>query len=201
MKCKVLLATPEEQIGECAKICYATKSIEDGGKDITTSLVMGHGHLAALRFAYMTVQITGISVPAHVQIVRSGSHMDFMVRSLRYVDINKDGTNFVMPAELTDKQQHIMLKQWESSVEAYNELRADGVKKEDARAVLSTNVSTSMNITGNLQAWWDIFALRMNSRAQKEVRAAITAVYDLAAKEYPQVFTSQQKIKFMEGEK
>jgi len=191
MKVKLTMASPGSEIGENAKLCYNTKALEQGGKDITETLIHNSKHLSALRFAYATVQITGISVPAHVQIVRSGSHMDFMVRSLRYVNINKDGSNFVMPTELTQEQQDIMLSQWESSTVAYNKLLDLGVKKEDARAVLSTNVSTSMALTGNLQAFWDFFILRLSPRAQKEVRAVAVEIFKLLQTEYPQVFKQE----------
>jgi len=189
MNIELIMSTPAEFIGETAKTCYNTKSLEDGGKDITSTLIHDHKHLSALRFAYATFKIEDISVPAHVHILRSGSHMDFMVRSLRYVDINKDGSNFIMPKDLTEEQEKLMLAQWESSVTTYNKLRDLGVKKEDARAVLSTNVSTSMVLTGNLQAYWDFFNLRLSPRAQKEVRAIATEIFKQLQEVYPVVFT------------
>lgn len=190
MKVELTMSTPESEIGENAKLCYNSKILKNGGKDITKTLIHDSGHLSALRFAYATVQVTGLSVPAHVQIVRSGSHMDFMVRSLRYVDINKDGSNFIMPQGLLKKHQDIMMKQWESSVDAYNLLLKEGVKKENARAILSTNVSTNMAITSNLQGWNDFFKLRINSHAQLEVRTIAIRIWLLLSEVYPNVFAS-----------
>ena len=189
MEIKLIMSTPQELIGETAKMCYSTKSLEEGGKDITSTLIHQHEHLSALRFAYATFEIKGISVPAHVHILRSGSHQDFMVRSLRYVDINKDGSHFVMPVGLTEEQEKLMQDQYDSSVKTYNKLRDLGVKKEDARAVLSTNISTSMNVTGNLQSFWDFFKLRLSLRAQTEVRAIATEMFKLLQEAYPLVFT------------
>jgi len=199
LQVKLKMSTPEIEIGENAKICYNTKSVEDGGKDITKTLIHKNKHLSALRFAYATFEISGLSVPAHVQILRSGSHLDFMVRSLRYVDINKDGSNFVMPMNLTKEQQEIMLQQWESSVKAYNKLLELGVKKEDARAVLSTNVSTKMNVTGNLQAWWDFLTLRLSPKAQAEVRWIAVKIFRLLQNAYPKVFTDDVFDRFYKG--
>ena len=199
MQVKLILATPEIQIGEMAKICYATKPVEDGGKDITSSLVYGHGHLAALRFAYATVSVEGISVACQNQIVRS-KHLDFMVQSKRYVNSSKGGFKFIMPKGLTRVQQEMMTNSWEYTLDMYEDLVSQGVKKEDARAILPANTSTKMNITGNLQAWWSFFTLRMNSHAQTEVREVATAIYDLLSVEYPQVFTQKQKEKFLKGE-
>jgi len=81
MEVKLTLHTPEIAIGENAKICYNTKPISEGGKDITKSLVHGHGHLAALRFAYATFNIKDVSISCQNQLVRS-KHLDFMVQCL-----------------------------------------------------------------------------------------------------------------------
>jgi len=197
MRVELLLATPEVLIGECAKICYSTKTIEDGGKDITKQLVHGHGHLSALRFAYATIHIEGISVACQNQLVRS-KHLDFMVQSKRYVNPDKGEFSFIMPEGLTKVQQDMMITNWEYSLNMYKDLLASGTKKEDARAVLPANTSTKMNVTGNLQAWNDFFKLRLNSHAQTEIRTLTNKVYDLLSNEYPQVFTAQLKEKYSE---
>jgi len=200
MQVTLKLATPEEHIGEMAKICYSTKSLEDGGKDITSTLVHGHGHLAALRFAYATVSIEGISVAAQNQLVRS-KHLDFMVQSKRYVNADKGEFTFIMPKGLTDMQQDMMNTSWEYALGMYEDLVANGVKKEDARAVLPANTSTKMNVTGNLQAWNSFFQLRINPHAQTEIRKVAEKIYSLLAKEFPQVFTIELLDKYREGDK
>ena len=194
MEVKLILATPEHHIGESAKIFYGTKSIEDGGKDITSTLVHQHKHLASLRFAYMTVNVTGISVACQNQIVRS-KHLDFMVQSKRYVNPDKGGFEFINPETPFDHANYLMDKHFEESIELYNKLTTIGVKKEDARAILPANTSTAMNITGNLQGWMDFFKLRLNSHAQTEVRKVAIAIWALAKENYPQVFTDDVFIK------
>ena len=194
MKVQLILATPEIHISEMSKICYGTKSIEDGGKDITSTLVHQHKHLASLRFAYMTVNVTGISVACQNQIVRS-KHLDFMVQSKRYVNAEKGEFEFIMPEPYTQMQYNIMQKHWRESIDRYTRLLTIGVKKEDARAVLPANTSTAMNITGNLQGWMDFFKLRLNSHAQTEVRKVAIAIWALAKENYPQVFTDELFIK------
>ena len=190
MKIELTLATPEIAIGENAKICYGTKLIEDGGKDITSTLVHQHKHLASLRFAYMTVFVEDISVACQNQIVRS-KHLDFMVQSKRYVSPSKGGFKFIMPKGLNSRQQQYMKESWEDSMNLYTHLLNTGVKKEDARAILPANTSTSMNITGNLQGWNDFFKLRLNSHAQSEVQEVANRIWNLAKIEYPQVFTEE----------
>lgn len=200
MTVNVLLTTPEEQIGEMAKICYDTRSLEDGGKDITSTLVHGHSHLAALRFAYMTVKIDGISIAAQNQLVRS-SHLDFMVQSKRYVNADKGEFTFIMPEGLDAGHQKSMELHWNSTIALYGGMIREGVKKEDARAILPSNTSTKMNVTGNLQGWWDAFKLRLNPHAQSEIRSIFIEIFQQAKKHYPNVFTDEVFNKFTHKEK
>ena len=186
MKVKLTLSTPQVAISDNAKICYGTK----GDKDITESLVHGHGHLAALRFAYATVSVEGISVACQNQIVRS-KHLDFMVQSKRYVNADKGEFEFIMPDGISSSHEWVLKENWENSLDLYKSLIKTGMKKEDARAVLPANTSTKMNITGNLQAWWSFFTLRLNSHAQTEIRNVAKAIYELLAVEYPLVFTEE----------
>jgi thymidylate synthase (FAD) len=184
------MSTPEKYISECAKICYATKSLEDGGKDITHTLVHGKGHLAALRFAYATFLVEDISVACQNQVVRS-KHLDFMVQSKRYVDHKKGEFKFIMPEGLSNTAQDMLTTSWEYSLGMYEDLLDLGIKKEDARAVLPANTSTKMYITGNLQAYISYFKLRLNSHAQKEIRLLANKMWDLMKVEYPQVFIDE----------
>ena len=188
MDVTVTMSTPEIEISNCAKICYATTA----SKDITKHLVHGNGHLAALRFAYATVHVEGISVACQNQIVRS-KHLDFMVQSKRYVDPTKGDFKFIMPTALDSTQEAIMNYHFDQSMAVYNDLITSGVKKEDARAVLPANTSTKMHITGNLQSWWDFFVLRMNKHAQTEIREVAEAIYDELSLLYPQVFMDKTR--------
>lgn len=191
MQVSLTMFTPEQAISDNAKICYGTTS----SKDITKSIVHSHKHLASLRFAYATVHIEGISVACQNQIVRS-SHLDFMVQSKRYVDAKKGGFTFIMPQGLTESVQTCMKTHWDSAIVLYNKLLDDGVRKEDARAVLPANTSTAMNMTGNLQGFWSFLKLRLSKHAQTEVREVALAVYNLLAEKYPQVFTKEVLNKF-----
>jgi len=186
MKVTLTMSTPQIAISDNAKICYGTK----GDKDITSSLVHGHGHLAALRFAYATVSIEEISVACQNQIVRS-KHLDFMVQSKRYVNADKGEFGFIMPKGLDGSEEEQMAEAFEDMLRLYNNFLANGMKKEDARAILPMNTSTKMNVTGNLQAWWSFFVLRLNPHAQTEIREVAEAIYALLQQEYPLVFTEK----------
>jgi thymidylate synthase (FAD) len=194
VKATLLMSTEQSLIGECAKICYASKALGDDGKDITSSIVHSHGHLASLRFAYATIYLEGISVACQNQMVRS-KHLDFMVQSKRYVNPDKGEFKFIMPEGLTKAQEYFMASKWEQDLRDYEALLDSGMKKEDARAILPANTSTKMNVTGNLQAWWSFFELRLNSHAQREIRNVAIDVYGLLRKAYPLVFTEELFVK------
>jgi len=194
MKVTLKTFTPEIDISDCAKICYATSA----DKDITTQLVHSNSHLAALRFAYATVYVEGISIACQNQIVRS-KHLDFMVQSKRYVNPDKGEFTFIMPENISSSHQWVLKENWNNSIALYQSLLATGMKKEDARAILPMNTSTKMYITGNLQAWHSFFTLRLTNHAQLEVRAVANSTYDLLAKVFPQVFTTEMKLTLQKG--
>jgi thymidylate synthase (FAD) len=114
-----------------------------------------------------------------------------MVQSKRYVQAEKGDFTFIMPKGLSEDSQDKMDKVWKEAMNTYKELIASGVKKEDARAVLPANTSTKVNVTGNLQAWWSFFKLRLNKHAQTEIRELADIIYDLLAEAYPKVFTEK----------
>jgi len=190
MKVELTMSTQEIEISNNAKVCYAT-TID---KDITSSLVHSHKHLAVLRFAYASFHIEGISVACQNQLVRS-KHLDFLVESKRYVDDSKGEFEFIMP-EVDETAQQLINNHWDNALELYKYLIGRGVKKEDARSVLPMNTSTKMNVTGNLQAWNDMFKLRLSSKAQKEIRTLANMIYDLLQDKFPQVFTDELREKY-----
>lgn len=194
MKCTLVLATPERHISDMAKVCYNTKT----DKDITKSLVGDKGHLAVLRFAYMTIHVEGVSVACHSQMLRS-KHLDFLVESKRYVSLDKGGFEFIMPELMTPEVRQLMNNHWYNTLKLYRDLLDMGVKKEDARAILPANTSTKLNVTGNLQSWYDAFKLRLSPHAQTEIRNVYKEIYKIAKEEYPQVFTEELFKKLIEG--
>lgn len=183
MEVKLTLATPEIAISDNAKICYATKN----NKNITKSVVGDHGHLAVLRFAYASFHVIGISVAAQNQFVRS-AHLDFLVESKRYVSADKGNFKFIMPYGLEESFQTEMETLWNHSINTYTKMLKRGVKKEDARAILPANTSTNLNVTGNLQGWYDFLTLRCNMHTQHEMRMVAIEIWKHLAIEYPNVF-------------
>lgn len=182
MKVELITTTPEIVISDMAKTCYATTT----DKDLTQSLVHSHKHLAVLRFAFAVISVKGISIACQNQLVRS-KHLDFLVESKRYVDANKGAFEFIMP-DVDSASQEKMEVFWIDVKKLYQELLDSGLKKEDARAILPLNTSTKVNIAGNLQAWVDAINLRVDMKAQKEIRNMFIEIWKQLSEVYPNVF-------------
>lgn len=189
MNVKLVTYTPEIVISDMAKNCYANNT----DKDLTRSLVHSHKHLAVLRFAFAVIQVDGISIACQNQVVRS-KHLDFLVESKRYVSADKGGFTFIFPKNIDDKTKEAMKLHWEGSLTVYNYMIEYGVKKEDARAILPMNTSTKMGIAGNLQSWIDAIRLRVDTKAQLEIRTMYIKIWGLLKEVYPNVFIEEMLV-------
>lgn len=189
MNVKLVTYTPEIVISDMAKNCYANNT----DKDLTRSLVHSHKHLAVLRFAFAVIQVDGISIACQNQVVRS-KHLDFLVESKRYVSADKGGFTFIFPKNIDDKTKEAMKLYWEGSLTVYNAMIEYGVKKEDARAILPMNTSTKMGIAGNLQSWIDAIRLRVDTKAQLEIRTMYIKIWGLLKEVYPNVFIEEMLV-------
>jgi thymidylate synthase (FAD) len=78
----------------------------------------------------------------------------------------------------------------QASVEAYNELLAMGVSKEQARAVLPAALYSSFTWTCSLQALFHFISLRIGKGAQAEITAYAEALLKLARPIAPEAFAA-----------
>ena len=185
MEVELLQITPnaEEFIGKCASICYDS-STDSGACVKRAAACVSKGHLATLRFAHATFHVSGISRACSHQFVRS-KHLDFLQRSQRYC--NESDVTFIIPTSTMDN--NVLFRRHNAHCLAlYNDLIAEGVKKEDARFVLPEATCTSLIVTGNLQAWLDFIRLRSGKEAQWEIRAVAQSINNILAKECPNIF-------------
>lgn len=189
MNVKLVTYTDEHIISDMAKNCYANNT----DKDLTRSLVHSHKHLAVLRFAFAVIQVDGISIACQNQVVRS-KHLDFLVESKRYVSAERGNFEFIMPEHLDDNVKEGMKEHWNATLDIYNALVKYGVKKEDARAILPMNTSTKMGIAGNLQSWIDAIRLRVDTKAQLEIRTMYIKIWGLLKEVYPNVFIEEMLV-------
>jgi len=72
--------------------------------------------------------------------------------------------------------------------EAYAQLRAHGIPKEDARFIIPMGIETQIIITGNFRTWLHFLNLRTSRAAQWEIRDLAWKCYDILAEHAPHVF-------------
>lgn len=190
MKVELAFITPDAEnfIGSMAAICYDAKT--DRERNIKrASKCAQDGHLATLRFAHATFNISGISRVCSHQLVRS-KHLDFLQRSQRYC--KELEPSFTIPNGYDEAAQIEIEVAYSEALSSYKRLIGYGVKKEDARFVLPEATHTELNVVGNLQAWSDFIKLRADKHAQWEIRQVAIEINNILAKECPNLFTNME---------
>lgn len=160
---------PEARIGAMAAICYDSDTSRDASIR-RAAKCRDSGHLATMRFAYATFNVSGISRICSHQIVRM-AHAGILQRSQRYV--KETGVVFVQPPALAQMPDDIKLR-WakleQESRDLYGASIDAGMRKEDARYALLHSAETELNLCLNFQGWRDFLRNRADKAAQWEAR-------------------------------
>ena len=171
MKAKLLndLSKAKNIIFTACRTCYSTKSpIELIEQEPNTDLILKiarSGHLSTFEHVNCTFAIEGVSRSLLAQLTRHRL-CSFSVQSQRYCKMDN---NFVIPETLNENKE-IIGKTLNQIVDCYNELIENGIKKEDARAILPNATCTNLVMTCNLRELIHICNLRLCKRAQTEIR-------------------------------
>ena len=162
---------PEYTVGENAAICYDSRTDEESCLRRAENC-KNQGHMATMRFAYATFNISGISRVCSHQLVRV-AHAGILQRSQRYV--KETNVKFVNPPALEALPAHLKYAWKKIQAEAedmYLHLIDNQLmRKEDARYILPQACSTELNICMNFQGWRDFLKNRTDKHAQWEIRA------------------------------
>lgn len=181
-------ADPEATIGKMAAICYDSNT-EREACIRRAAHCKDSGHLATLRFAYATFNITGISRVCSHQLVRM-AHAGILQRSQRYV--KETFVEYVDPPAMDDALGSLQFRWWRIQDEAealYLELIEKGLmKKEDARYILPQGCATSLNLCLNFQGWRDFLKNRTDKAAQWEIRDVANEIQRQLAGIAPKMF-------------
>lgn len=111
------------------------------------------------------------------QLVRHRIGTKFAQQSQRTVDMG--GFDFVMPPPGEDEhsyERQLFLAGIEHIDTIYKQLIVEGVKPQDARALLPTNVSTNINFGCNLRTLHDMARLRLCTKTQGEFQNVFRAI-------------------------
>jgi thymidylate synthase (FAD) len=147
----------------------------------------------ALAHGSATFFFEGISRTCTHQLVRHRL-ASFSQESQRYIDLAKGEWNAIIPPAIAENAQALSVLHdfWTLAEQKYAELRALGIRKEDARFLLPNAAETRIVATMNFAAWSHFLWLRaVDKAAQWEIRAmgqrALEMLYDVT----PAVFQPQ----------
>jgi thymidylate synthase (FAD) len=180
---------PVESCGRAAGICYDKEQKEDYSSFIKR--IIGYGHMDVIEHANFTFRVEGISRACSHQLVRH-RHSSFSQRSQRYV--SEKESSFIMPSleyvspEKRSEASALMREYIQRSYEVYTSLIKLGVKKEDARFVLTNAAETRLFWTTNARSLRHFFVMRLDISAQWEIRELARLAFDEVIKVAPALF-------------
>lgn len=211
---KLTFITPSaaDVIAYAARFSTATqeenlKTQQEKDNGVLVKKLIKKGHFACLEFADAMFEIECSRACSH-QLVRH-RHMSFVQESQRYVSmenfdvvippsINIEFENGQTPLERAKiysegyaKNHNEFMAFWEAmdSIEkGYKKLIKLEVLKEDARYILPNACKTKLVMKGNFRSWIDFLKLRLDKKAQWEIRAIANEILDILKKKCPVVF-------------
>jgi thymidylate synthase (FAD) len=187
---------PVEVCGRAAGVSYDKEEKEDYGSFIKRIIALGHE--SVLEHASFTFRVEGISRALSHQWVRHRI-CSFTQRSQRRVDESKG--RYVLPPldylpEGKREEQRKKMEEFvKKSFELYKELVAAGVRKEDARYVLTNATETKIYWTANARELRHFFRLRLHEESQWEIRRMAQKMFDLVYQVAPPLFEDLKKLR------
>lgn len=172
MKVTLLRCTenPLNLISQAYRLCYASMPKDNPEEeDKFIKACIKNEHTSPIEHASATFLVEGISRTCSHQLVRHRL-ASYTQESQRYVDAA--GYNYTIPESVTKNKK--LFDQFKTSITlaelTYKDLVKSGVKKEDARFILPQAIHTKIMVTINFRALRNLFNLRLDKRAQWEIR-------------------------------
>ena len=155
---------------QAASVCYDSKPTEN--LKIVKQCIASR-HMSVLEHVSFTFRIQGISRACLAQLSRH-RHISLSVRSQRYC--REDDFQFVNPFPDGSFGAAEFEEYMEDARANYADMVDDGIKPEDARAVLPNACCTELYLTANARALIEMSHLRMCRRAQREIQELFYAI-------------------------
>jgi thymidylate synthase (FAD) len=196
----------QELIAYCARVSNPSNQLNAGTSEKLIRYLVKHAHWSPLEMVSACVEITTTRDIAR-QILRHRSFA-FQEFSQRYADPTKD-LNFVIrearlqdtknrqnsvELDLGDSEQRELAHLWEekqqgvirAAKEAYTWAIANGIAKEQARAVLPEgNTESRVYMNGTIRSWVHFIELRSGNGTQKEHQLVALACAKAIAAVFP----------------
>ena len=155
---------------QAASVCYDSKPTEN--LKIVKQCIASR-HMSVLEHVSFTFHIQGISRACLAQLSWH-RHISLSVRSQRYC--REDDFQFVNPFPDGSFGAAEFEEYMEVARANYADMVDDGIKPEDARAVLPNACCTELYLTANARALIEMSHLRMCRRAQREIQELFYAI-------------------------
>jgi thymidylate synthase (FAD) len=167
------------------RVCYRSEPRGNPAAFIRARL--RDGHESIIEHASATFEVSGLSRVCSHQLVRHRL-ASYSQESQRYVDLSEP--EMVIPPSIEAQPEARAI--WDRLVgqmaEAYRDLRALGINKEDARFLLPNATATRIVVTMNFRELLHFFRVRIHPAAQWEIRDLAMRMLRLVAIEAPAVF-------------
>ena len=191
----------QELIAYCARVSNPSNQLNTGSSDKLIKYLIKHQHWSPLEMVSACLEIeTTRDIARQILRHRSFSFQEF---SQRYADPTKDLSFVTREARLQDTKNrqnsietdNLALQSfWENrqqrvideSKAAYEWAIANGIAKEQARAVLPEGLTTSrMYVNGTLRSWIHFIQVRSDVATQKEHRLIAIECAKIIAEIFP----------------
>lgn len=196
MKVQLLRMTekPMELISRAYRICYASTQKEEDKELEFIAACIKRGHTSPIEHCSATFLVGGISRPCSQQLERHRI-ASYTQESQRYVKFNEYEQGSIYPPSIMENEDAvgIFARAENACFDAYKELLNEGIKPEDARFILPQTVCTRLMVTMNFRALRNFFSLRLDPRAQWEIR-------QLANEIYAALMQAEPKLKYVFGD-
>jgi len=200
------LQDAQELIAYCARVSNPSNQLNTDTSEKLIRYLVKHQHWSPLEMVSACIEITTTRDIAR-QILRHRS-FSFQEFSQRYADPTKD-LSFVLrdarkqdtknrqnsiELDMTDDADRFLAAGWENiqrgvtqkALEAYEWAIANGIAKEQARAVLPEGLTESrLYMNGTLRSWIHFIELRSANGTQKEHQEVAKACAEVIAKIFP----------------
>ena len=187
---------PDELVAAAARICYrditAAELLKGEGENLSRKLIedlFRSGHTSTFEHVSFTFGVDGLSRTASHQLVRHRM-ASFSQQSQRYVKMTSDPEAVIVPPSVKANPEalRVFREAVRASQEAYSQLIALGVPKEDARFILPHGHSTRLVVTMNARELHHFFGLRLCRRAQWEIHELARQMLTLCREKAPVLF-------------
>lgn len=157
-----------------ARISHRSEEAQtlDSWKRFLPAVVIEHGDWSVVEHSSVTA-IFRVDRGVTHELVRHRL-FSFTQESTRFVNYRKKtgeaGIEFILPAEYDPPFYNLMEHAFAGAEDDYMTLLAEGVRPQEARAVLPNGLAATITVTGNLRNWRHFLLMRTSKETHPDFR-------------------------------